>query len=169
MNTMKAISLIFGLLVLPAMLYNEKAIEINGTVVNADEGTPLVDSHVYVKGTHIGVVTGQNGEFSLRVPLIYQNKPLIVSYVGFASFEEKVSKVRQKNVRIAMKPGVYALEELVVTPGKEILVDQAIDMVLAEYDDEEEMLEDFYAALFYYDQEQRVLHSLLDEESIETN
>ena len=169
MNTMKAISLIFGLLVLPAMLYNEKAIEINGIVVHADEGTPIVDCHVYVKGTHIGVVTDENGEFALRVPLIYQNKPLIVSHVGLASFEERVSKMQHKNVRIPMRPGIYSLEELIVTPGKEILVDEAIDMVLEEYDDQEEMLADFYAALFYFDKDYRVLYSLLNEESIQSN
>lgn len=166
---MKALCMIIGLLVLPAMLYNEKTIEINGIVVSADEGTPLIDSHVYVKGTHIGVVTDQKGEFFLRVPLIYQNKPLVVSYVGFASFEQKLSKVQQKNVRIAMKPDVYALKELVVTPGKAFLVDQAIDMVMAEYEDEEEMLADFYAALFYFDQDYQVLNSLIGDEPMQRN
>ena len=169
MNTMKAISLIFGLLVLPAMLYNEKAIEIKGTVVDAVEGIPLVDSHVYVKGTHIGAVTDENGEFSLEVPLIYQKKPLVVSYVGYVSFEQQVSKVEQKNLRITMQPDIFALEEVVIMPGKEFLVDKAIDMVMAEYEDEEEMLADFYAALFYFDKDYRILNSLIDEGIIQTN
>jgi hypothetical protein len=166
---MKAICIIIGLLVLPAMVYNEKSIQLKGTVIDAVERVPLNGSHVYVKGTHIGAVSDENGEFSLQVPLIYQNRPLIISYVGYETYEEKISAIEQFELQIAMKPAVIALDEIMVMPGKEILVDQAIDMVLAEYDDQEEMLSDFYTALFFIDQDRHVLNKVLNDGLSERN
>jgi len=160
-NTMKIISIIFGLLVLPVMIYNQKSIEIKGIVIDAFERTPLMDSHIYVKGTHIGVVADENGAFSLQVPLIYKNKPLIVSYIGYSNYEEKVSKIHQQELQIALQPSGIALDEIVIMPSKEILVDQAIDQVMAEYDDQEEMLADFYIALLYLDEDHHVLNKVV--------
>jgi len=164
---MKAISIVFGLLILPVMIYNEKSIDINGTVIDAVERTPLKDCHVYVEGTHIGVVSGDHGEFSLQVPLIYKNRPLIVSYVGYSTFEEKVSRVNQPKIQIAMQPAIVALDEIVIMPGKELIVDRAIEKVLDEYDDSEEMLTDFYLALLSMDQDHNVLKKVMEFHPIE--
>lgn len=164
---MKAFSIIVGLLILPAMVIYEKSIEIRGTVIDAVERTPLKDSHVYVKGTNIGVVSGEHGEFTLQVPLIYKNKPLIVSYVGYENFEEKVSKVQQLEIQVAMHPAVITLDEIMVMPGKELLVDQAIDKILGEYDDPDEMLTDFYLALFVIDEDHQVLDKVMKDCCIE--
>jgi len=151
------------------MVYNEKNIEIKGTVIDAVEGTPLQDSHIYIKGTHIGAVSDENGGFSLQLPLIYQNRALIVSYVGYESFEEKVSTIKQLDLQIAMKQAVIALDEIMVMPGKEILVDQAIEMVRSEYKDEEEMLTDFYVALFVRDNDRQILNKVINDYHIESN
>jgi len=161
---MKLLSIIIGLLILPAMVYYQKSIEIRGVVINAIERTPLVDSHVYISGTDIGTITDENGKFSLQVPIIYGKSPLVVSYVGFASFEKKLSEIRKNELHIAMQPATIPLDEIVITPGKELLVDQAIDQVMAEYESQHEMLEDFYAALFVLDQDQDVLKKMLLEE-----
>lgn len=150
------------------MLYNQKAIEISGTVIDAVEGTPLPDSHIYVSGTHIGAVSDENGKFSFQIPLIYRNRPLVASFVGYSTFEEKVSKLQQCKLQIALQPTAIALDEIIVMPGKELLVDQAIEAVLAEYDDQEEMLIDFYTALFFLDENQEVLSEVVaDWQSLE--
>ena len=161
-NTMKIVSIIIGLLVLPIIVYNEKSIEINGTIVDGIDQTPLKDCHVYVKNTHIGVVSDALGRFSIEVPLLYKNRPLVVSYVGYATYEEKVSKIHQQEVQILLQPSGIALDEVVVMPGKELLVDQAIDSVLVEYDDREEMLMDFYLALLVLDEGHSVWEKVND-------
>ena len=163
---MKALIIIIGLLIVPAMVYYEKTIEIKGTVINAYDRKPLKDSHVYVKGTSIGAVTGENGDFTLKIPVVYKNKTLIVSYVGYESFEEKVSSVQQFEAQIVMQPAVVALDEIIIMPGKALLVDQAIDKVSAKYDDQEEMLEDFYAVLLSMDHDYRVLNRVIDMEKL---
>ena len=166
---MKAFSIIIGLLIIPAMVYYEKTIEIKGTVIDAVERTPLKDCHVYVKGTNIGIVTGEDGKFTLQIPVIYKNKPLVVSYVGYSSFEEKVSVVQQLDVQIAMEHAVVSLDEIIIMPGKELLVDQAIDKVLAEYDDQEEMLEDFYAVLLFMDHDYSVLNRVMKNDTLRSD
>ena len=163
---MKALIIMIGLLIVPAMVYYEKTIEIKGTVIDAYERKPLKDSHVYVKGTKIGVVTGENGDFILNIPITYKNKTLVVSYVGYTSFEEKVYKVQQFGSQIVMQPALVALEEIIIMPGKELLVDQAIDKVLAEYDDQDKMLEDFYAVLLSMDHDYHVLSRVIDMDTL---
>jgi len=92
---------------------------------------------------------------------MYKNRPLIVSYVGYTSYEERISTIQQFEVQIALQPAVVSLDEIIVMPGKELLVDQAIDRVLVEYQDQEEMLIDFYTALFVLDQDHAVLNKLM--------
>ena len=154
---MKLLTIIIGLLLLPAMAYYQKSVEISGMVIDSVEKTPLMDCHVYVKGTNIGTVTDEAGMFSLKVPLIYKQRPLIVSYVGFVKYEEKVAVIKKSGVQISLQPDVIALEEIVISPGKELLIDQAIDRVMISYEDKGEMLTDFYLALFALDKDYKVL------------
>ena len=163
---MKLISIIFGLLILPVLVYNENAIEIKGTVIDSMERTPLIDSHIYVKGTHIGVVSDENGEFELVIPLIYKNRPIIVSYLGYSTFEEKIVVAEDRNLQIALQPTAIALDEIVVMPGKVLMIDKAIDAVLAEYTDQDEMLTDFYTTLLAMDENQKVLKMVMEDYSI---
>lgn len=139
------------------MAYYQNSVQISGRVFNGVEKTPLMDCHVYVKGTNIGTVTDEDGEFSLKVPIMYQRRQLIVSFVGFAKFDEKISLIKHDNLQISLQPEVIALEEIIITPGKELLVDQAIDGVMINYEDKDEMLFDFYLALFALDQDYRIL------------
>lgn len=160
---MKTLSIIIGLLVLPAMVYYQKTIEINGVVFDAEKGTPLMDSHVYISGTEIGTISGEKGEFTLKVPIIYKDRSLIVSYVGYTTFEKKILNVQRNEIQISMQPGIIALDEVIVTPGRGLLIDQAIDQVMTEYDDPDEMLTDFYSALFVLDQDYQALKQVINE------
>lgn len=164
---MKLVSIIIGLLLLPVMAYYEKSIEIKGSVLDAIERAPLKDSHIYVKGTNIGVVSDDNGEFAIQVPLIYIYKPIIVSYVGYANYEEKIHKIQGDEIQIVMQPAVVVLNEITVMPGKALLVDQAIDRVLAEYNDQEAMLTDFYSTLFLIDKDLLVLKKVMQNGQVE--
>ena len=154
---MKLLTIIVGLLILPAMAYYQKSVQISGMVISSVEKDPLMDCHVYVKGTNIGTVTDEKGMFTLKVPIMYKQRQLIVSHVGFANFKEKISLIVHEGLQISLQPDVTVLDEIVVTPGKELLVDQAIDQVMTNYEDQDEMLLDFYLALFALDKDHKVL------------
>ena len=153
---MKAICIVIGLLFLLAMVYEKNSIEIKGTVVDAEERIPLKDCHVFVKGTHIGVTSDDEGAFTLNVPLIYKNKSLIASYVGYSNFEEDIAQLQEQEIQIDMQPAIVALDEVLEMPVKGLLIDQAIDNALTEYNKSDEMLMDFYLALLTMDEDHHV-------------
>ena len=149
---MKAICIAIGLLFFSAMVYEKNSIEVNGTVMDAKEKIPLKESHIYVKGTHIGVAADEEGAFSLKIPLIYKNKSLIVSYVGYSNFEEDIVKLQHQQIQVELQPTIVVLEEVLVTPDKEVLIDQAIDKALSKYKKSDQMLMDFYQTLLTMDE-----------------
>ena len=161
---MKLISILIGLLILPAMVYQEKTVDIKGYVVDEFSSVPLEDGHVYVKGTNIGTVTDENGKFELQVPQIYSKRPLVVSFVGYENYEAVISDIQLEEYRIEMGPQVMTLREVVVTPGKHLEdIDQANDNAMTSYETQEEMLYDFYEALFAVDKDLKVLKQLIQD------
>jgi TonB family protein len=75
-----------------------KEFVIKGNVVREDNGKPLPGASVIIKGTTIGTVTDANGKFTVTDPNPQEYKDLgglgsvlVVSYVGFTTFEMKVA------------------------------------------------------------------------------
>ncbi len=160
---MKLISCLFGLLLLPAVTFCQEFIDLRGKVFDGENQTPLMDSHIFIHGTNIGTISGENGEFSLNVPLKYANNSLTVSFVGYSSFEQKISNLQRHELQISMKPELIVLDEVVISPENQFLVDQAIKEVMTEYEDREMMLVDFYTRLFELDKDYSVLKNLISD------
>jgi beta-lactamase regulating signal transducer with metallopeptidase domain len=99
----------------------EKEFVIKGKVVREDNGKPLEGASVIIKGTTIGTVTDKDGKFTVTDsnPKVYE-KPdglgsgLVVSYVGFESFEMKVGASRTAlengSFTCKMKEGVIYID-----------------------------------------------------------
>lgn len=83
--------------------------EIRGKVIDASTGSPLVGVTIQVKGSTIGTVTNNKGEFTLNVP---DHAVLEVSYIGYTNAE--ISLNGQTDVNIRLKPSNTALTQLVV-------------------------------------------------------
>lgn len=84
---------------------------ITGTVIQADNGDPLIGAAVLVKGTTIGTFTDQLGKFSLEAPATA--KFLEISYVGFKKTEVKLNK--QNDYLIKMLVENMHLDEVVIS------------------------------------------------------
>nr|WP_289489728.1 SusC/RagA family TonB-linked outer membrane protein [Parabacteroides goldsteinii] len=83
--------------------------KVEGSVISADDGLPVIGASIVVKGTMVGIVTDYDGNFTLEVPS--NGKVLIVSYVGMLTQEVPVSP----NVRVVLKSDTQNLDEVVVT------------------------------------------------------
>ncbi|MDD2799442.1 MAG: SusC/RagA family TonB-linked outer membrane protein [Bacteroidales bacterium] len=83
--------------------------KVNGVVLSAEDGQPIIGASVVVKGTTIGTVTNLDGQFSLSVPA--SGKTLVVSYVGMDGQELAV----KPSLRVVLKASSQALSEVVVT------------------------------------------------------
>lgn len=81
---------------------------ITGTVIDAT-GYPVIGANVVIKGTTNGTVTDADGKFSLQVS---EGDILEVSFIGYLSFETKVSSANQYSV--TLKEDSQKLDEIVV-------------------------------------------------------
>ncbi|WP_160715868.1 TonB-dependent receptor [Chitinophaga solisilvae] len=82
-------------------------IRVKGKVTGADDHTPLPGVTVQVKGTAIGTLTDENGNFSLDAP---SGGVLLFRYVGYEQLELPVKAAME----VALKKSSSALTEVVV-------------------------------------------------------
>ncbi len=85
--------------------------QIQGTVVSANDGSPIPGVSVSVKGTTVGTVTNAEGKFVLNVP--EDAKTLVFSFVGLKTTEVALTSVSEYDV--ALESDFVGVEEVVVT------------------------------------------------------
>ena len=84
--------------------------EIQGTVLDAKTGEPLIGVTVMVKGKQTGVTTDMDGLFKLTCQ---EGDVLHISYIGYEPKEVKVSNLKMYMVELS--ESTEMLEEVVVT------------------------------------------------------
>ncbi len=85
--------------------------EISGVVTSSQDGSTIPGASVFVKGTTLGTVTGNDGKFTLRIP--ESAKTLVVSFIGMTSAEVPVTSAN--NYKIVLKFTPVEIGEVVVT------------------------------------------------------
>ncbi|ANQ47937.1 SusC/RagA family TonB-linked outer membrane protein [Flammeovirga sp. MY04] len=83
---------------------------VTGTVVDADDNSPIPGVNVLIKGTTHGSVTNLDGKFSISVA---ENQTLVFSYVGYQSTEVNVANAT--NLNVSLNVDAEQLDEVVVT------------------------------------------------------
>ena len=89
-------------------LYAQSAI-VQGKIVSAEDGTPLVGVSVVVKGEDRGTTSDKDGNYRIQV---VPRQVLVFSIVGYLSKDILVDK--QRIIDIQLQPQVSALSEVVV-------------------------------------------------------
>lgn len=102
---------VFGLVVSTAAI-GQTVIE--GQVVDAENGTGLPYSHVFLKHKQIGVVADENGYFQFSVNLSTIDT-IVVSHVGFEKQMQAINNGTQKII-FRLKNDPEVLQEVVVQP-----------------------------------------------------
>ncbi len=87
----------------------QQGIRIKGAVTD-ETGLPIPGVSVVLKGTSTGLITDNEGQFSILVP--NEKSVLTFSYLGYLSEEVTVGK--QSNINIALKEDFKMLDEVVV-------------------------------------------------------
>ncbi len=90
---------------------------IRGIVVDSVSGKPLSYISVYLKGTTIGTLTNDAGEFSLKNPSSAQI--LIATCMGYKRKYVLLENRDQHYFRILLSPSSYAMSEVTIRPPKE--------------------------------------------------
>ncbi|MDP4278338.1 MAG: SusC/RagA family TonB-linked outer membrane protein, partial [Bacteroidota bacterium] len=90
-------------------LVNAQSKPITGKVISADDNQPIIGASVLVKGTTVGVLTNENGQFTVNLPA--KATTLVVKYIGMVTTEVKAAN----NLVIKMQSSNVGLNEVVVT------------------------------------------------------
>jgi outer membrane biosynthesis protein TonB len=96
-----------------ALPYNRSAGKtvLSGKVLSADDKQPIAGASVVVKGTHTGITTDRNGNFSISIPDTGQ-KILVASYIGMKQKEFEARK--DTGLQVELQPDAASLSEVVV-------------------------------------------------------
>jgi TonB-linked SusC/RagA family outer membrane protein len=85
--------------------------KVTGTVISAEDNSPMPGVNIVVKGLTVGTTTDANGKFSITVP--GRDAVLAFSFIGFNAQEITVGS--QAVIDVTMTPSATQLGEIVVT------------------------------------------------------
>lgn len=123
---------------------NGDYITVCGVVKNKGNNKRLEYANVAIKGTNVGTVTNENGEFTLKVKNDLQAQLVTISHVGFISEEIRLTGNDMNNLTIFLIPQNNLLSEVIVRGDAENIVKDAIHRIKANYGDKDCMLTGFY-------------------------
>ena len=86
--------------------------QITGTVVEEGSSAPVASAQIQVRGTTTGVLTREDGTFTLRAPT--GDVTLVVRRLGYPPVEAPV-RASESTVRIVMRKDVLKLDQVVIT------------------------------------------------------
>ncbi len=84
--------------------------EIKGVITDTKK-EPLIGATVLIKGTSIGAVTNENGEFSLKIP--EDITTVTVSFIGYKP--QEVSVTGKTILHVTLEEDIVAMDDVVVT------------------------------------------------------
>ncbi len=104
-RTMKKQAMLFCLLFISSAMFGQ----ITGTVVDADNGEPLIGASVVIAGTSTGTVTDLDGSFSINAKA---GDVLEISYTGYTA--KTLTLGAETKLSISLSQGV-TIDEIIVT------------------------------------------------------
>jgi len=82
--------------------------------VSDSQGEPLAGAAVLLKGTYFGVITDATGNFEFQ-HLNPDNYQLVVSFIGYESYEQQINLQKNETIIISLKTKTYIADEVIVS------------------------------------------------------
>ena len=92
-----------------ASLVKAQTMKVTGTIISAEDNLPVAGAAIMVKGTATGVISDNDGVFTLSVP--DPQSVLLISFMGMKPQEVKA----EPSMRVVLEPASQSLDEVVVT------------------------------------------------------
>lgn len=139
--------ILFLLLLVFCLGGKAQMITVSGKAVDKDTQEALVFASVGIKGKPIGTITNLQGDFDFHLPNELRNDVLVISMLGYASFEAPVwTLLEPNNQTISLSKSTTVLENVVVSDslqGGDILR-IALSRIDDNYPTQPFLLEGFY-------------------------
>lgn len=87
---------------------------IAGTLLDKETGVPIPSATVGVRGTSVGSITNQDGEFKLSLPDSLRQAPVAFSHIGYISQDIELSALLGRHNVLSLEPKVVPLQEVVI-------------------------------------------------------
>jgi len=99
-----------------ALLYGQS---ISGTVFEKDGKTPVEYVNIGIVGKNVGIISDQNGKYTVQVKPDHLEDTLRFSSVGYRSYSVKVADfVHLNNGNVCLEKRLYDLTEVMMRPKK---------------------------------------------------
>ena len=104
---------------LSTTLLAQNYILVKGKIIDSKSQKPVAFAHVGIPERGIGTTTAGNGSFLLKVPKQYSKSMLMVSYIGYKTFEKPIASIN-KYITIKLKRVPTQLQEVVVMDERRV-------------------------------------------------
>lgn len=85
--------------------------KVKGRVADSETGNPLPGINILIQGTRMGTLTGPDGYFLIEVP----GPETVLQFTGTGYIQQVVEIGDQRELYIAMQPGLQSLNEVIMT------------------------------------------------------
>lgn len=119
-------------------------IEMKGKVLDQRTKGPLPYANISVKNSSIGTVSNELGEFEFSVPFDLKNDTLIISYIGYKTFWQRISNLTESKT-IYLEESATVLNEVTISgEGVKKLAEEALKAIPSVYPSEACLMEGFH-------------------------
>lgn len=116
-----------------------------GKVIDRLTHAPLTYCNILAAGTNIATVTNAEGDFLLKVPVVYEHVKLMVSHIGYKSRTIKADELSDQKGVIAMEQATVILPQIeVLTQDANALVTLMFEKIPENYPMQEMFMTAFY-------------------------
>lgn len=89
---------------------------VNGTIIDAKSTKPIPYANILIKGTQLGTVANQDGEFQISMTNLDQEFSLVISVIGYSTLETKITKgINNLKLVFELEESLIELQEVVIT------------------------------------------------------
>ncbi len=125
-------------------LFSQSKSVFTGTVTNKETDEVLSFASISLKNHPIGVISNEDGEFDFYIPESKRNDTLLVSFIGFNSYEIPLQIIKNP-IKIELQPADNVLDEVVLSQLTPLdYIKRALDNLSENYP------QDPYQTIAYY-------------------
>jgi CarboxypepD_reg-like domain len=124
--------------------FSQEYFLLKGKVLDQKSKEELPYANINVKNFSIGTVSNESGEFEFSVPIDLENDTLVVSYIGYKTFGERISNLTESKTIYLEESPIVLSEVTVSSEGARKLVEKALKAIPFVYPTEPYLMEGFY-------------------------
>ena len=117
----------------------------SGKVLDNKTGNPVVFASVFIAGTRTGTVTNSDGDFIIKVPMVFLDKQIGITHIGYNTSFIDLSSLKSSGNIIELTSTPYEIEEVTIRKlDPEVLIRTALHKIPENFSKNPVMMTSFY-------------------------